>query len=226
MSPRWTRATRGRVDDDPATALRQHLIDTAGKLLGERQVGAITTREIARSAGVSDGVLYNYFADKHDLIIAALMRRYAEVLSRFETGLPEPGTGTVEANLNTYAQAALDLVAQALPMMGGLLSEPALLHRFMVEIHRDPFGPQRMRQPLADYIAGEQRLGRLGEFPTEAALSLILGPALMLGFTEIVGGAPRADMAAHIPDIIRTLLRGISPAGRPRGRAARVDRMP
>src|SRR5690349_17179224 len=98
MSPRRANATRGRVTDDPATALREHLIDTAEQLLTQRHVGAITTREIARSAAVSDGVLYNYFADKHELLLAALVRRYTQVLSRFEADLPQAGTGTVEAN--------------------------------------------------------------------------------------------------------------------------------
>jgi AcrR family transcriptional regulator len=211
MSPRWAKATRGRAGDDPATALREHLIDTAEKLLTEKQVGAITTREIARAAGVSDGVLYNHFADKHDLILAALIRRYSQALSHFDTGLPKPGTGTVEANLIKYAEAALDLVARALPMVAGLISEPVLLHRFVAEIHREPLGPERMRQPIADYIADEQRLGRLDEFPVEAALSLIIGSTLMLGFTELVGGAPRQTVVAAIPDIIHTLLQGMAP---------------
>src|SRR5215470_10990723 len=153
MSPRWAKATRGRVGDDPATVLREHLIDAAEKLLVSKQVGTITTREIARAAGVSDGVLYNHFADKHELILAALMRRYAQALNHFGTGLPEPGSATVEANLITYAEAALDLVAQALPMVAGLISEPVLLQRFIAEIHREPFGPERMRQPIADYIS-------------------------------------------------------------------------
>ena len=226
MSPRWAKAARGRAGDDPATALRQHLIDTAERLLSEKQVGAITTREIARAADVSDGVLYNHFADKHDLILAALMRRYAQALSQFGAGLPAPGTATVEANLIRYAEAGLDLVEEALPMVAGLISEPVLLHRFIAEIHREPFGPERMRQPIADYITGEQGLGRLGEFPIEAALSLIIGPTLMLGFTELVGGAPRQTVVAAIPNIIRTLLNGIAAkpeaSTRPRSRKGRL----
>jgi AcrR family transcriptional regulator len=211
MSPRWAKATRGRAGDDPATALREHLVDAAEKLLGEKNVGAITTREIARAAGVSDGVLYNHFADKNELILAALIRRYAQVLGRFEADLPAPGTATVEANLIGHAEAALDLVTQALPMAAGLISEPVLLHRFMAELHREPFGPQRLHQPVAEYLAGEQRLGRLGDVPIEAASTLILGPTMMLAFTELIGGVPRDAVKARIPEIIRTLLRGIAP---------------
>lgn len=210
MSPRRARAVRGRVGDDPATALREHLIETAGKLLAERQVSTITTRDIARAAGLSDGVLYNYFADKHELLVAALVRRYAtEVVTRFDTGLPQPGSATVEENLLVYARAALDLVAETLPIAAGLMSEQALLHRFIDEIHRQPFGPQRMRQPIADYLTGEQRLGRLGRFDVESAITLVMGPAIMLGFTELITGAGRAELAGQLPGIIRTLLSGM-----------------
>jgi len=200
---------RGRVGDDPATALREHLIATAEKLLGERQVAAITTRDISRSAGVSDGVLYNYFATKHELLVAALVRRYAGSVTRFDADLPAPGTGTVEENLIVYAQAAVDLVTETLPTAAGLMSEPALLHRFIEEIHRQPFGPHRLRQPIADYLAAEQRLGRLGAFDIEAAMSLIMGPAIMLGFAAHVSGASLDELANQIPGIVRTLLTGI-----------------
>ncbi len=209
MSPRRARAVRSRVDDDPATALREHLIDTAEKLLGERQVSTITTRDIARAAGVSDGVLYNYFAAKHDLLVAALVRRYAESLTRFETELPAPGTGSVEDNLVAYAQAAVDLVSETLPTAAGLMSEPTLLHVFMQEIHRQPFGPHRLHQPIADYLRAEQKLGRLGTFDVESALSLIMGPAIMLGFTALVTDTPRETIAEQVPGIVHTLLTGL-----------------
>jgi AcrR family transcriptional regulator len=209
MSPRRARAVRSRVADDPATALREHLIDTAEKLLGERQVSTITTRDIARAAGVSDGVLYNYFAAKHELLVAALVRRYAGSLTRFEVDLPAPGTRSVEENLITYAQAAVDLVTETLPTTAGLMSEPALLHQFVAEIHQQPFGPHRLRQPIEDYLRAEQELGRLGAFDVESAITLIMGPAIMLGFTTHVSGTPRDTLAEQIPGIVHTLLTGL-----------------
>jgi AcrR family transcriptional regulator len=211
MSPRRAKAVRGRVGDDPATALREHLIDTAERLLAERQVSTITTRDIARAAGLSDGVLYNYFADKNELLVAAMTRRYAGVLSRFDAGLPEPGSATVEQNLIMYARAALDVIAQTLPIAAGVFSEPVLLRRFIDEIHRQPYGPQRMRQPIADYLEGEKRLGRVGEIDAEAVLSLIIGPAIVLGFTSLITGRTQDELADQIPSIVRTLLHGLKP---------------
>src|SRR4051812_14070250 len=124
MSPRRAKAVSDRAEDDPAAALRALLIDAAERLLAERQVAAITTRDIARAAGVSDGVLYNYFADKNELLLAALVQRYGRVAARFDVDLPTPGSATVEANLAAYARAALDLITEILPVAAGLISDP------------------------------------------------------------------------------------------------------
>jgi len=209
MSPRPAKAVRGRTGDDPATALRDLLIDTAERLIGERPASAITTREIARAAGVSDGVLYNYFADKNDLIITALVRRHTETLSRYDLVFPTAGSATVAENLEACALAAIDLVASTLPAAGSLLSEPALLHRFFDEIHRSPLGPHRMVGPIAQYLAEEQRLGRLGAFDLDAATTLLLGSAMTLGFSVTFGGASREHVVEQLPTIVTTLLRGL-----------------
>jgi AcrR family transcriptional regulator len=209
MSPRPAKAVRGRLGNDPATALRDLLIDTAERLVEQKQASTITTREIARAAGVSDGVLYNYFADKNELIITALVRRYTDTLSRYDLALPAPGSGSVEENLATCMRAAIDLVASALPMTSTLLSEPALLHRLFTEVHTHPLGPHRMVGPVAAYLTAEQAAGRLGSFDVDAASVLLLGPALMLGFTIAMGGAPREQVVAQVPGIVATFLRGV-----------------
>jgi AcrR family transcriptional regulator len=209
MSPRPAKAVRGRLGNDPASALRDLLIDTAERLVEAKPASSITTREIARAAGVSDGVLYNYFADKNELIITALVRRYTEAVSRYDVAVPAPGSGSVEENLVTCLRAAIDLVASALPMAGTLLSEPALLQRFFTEVHTHPLGLHRMVGPVAQYLAAEQAAGRLGSFDVDAAGVLLLGPAIMLGFLIVMDGAPRDRVVGQLPGIVATLLRGL-----------------
>src|SRR6266542_3329323 len=209
MSPRRAHAVRGRAGHDPGAALREHLIDTAERFLSERQVSAITTRDIARTAGVSDGVLYNYFADKNDLLLTALVRRYGRIVARFEADLPQPGTATVEENLGAHARAMLDLQADALPIAAGLITEPALLRQLIDAIHREPLGPQRILHHVAGYIVGEQRLGRLPAVDVEAATTLLFGATIMLAFTNLMGGASREDLARQLPAVVGTLVRGL-----------------
>jgi len=210
MSPRRAKAVQGRVGDDPATALREHLIDAAERLLAERQVTAITTRDIARGAGVSDGVLYNYFAGKQDLLVAAVLRRYRRIAERFDTDLPRPGTGDVEANLIAYCEAARTFQAELLPIAASLLSDPALLHRLLAEIHHQPFSPQHTHDRVRDYLAGEAALGRVPtDVDPDSAAILLLGGSFFVAMREhMVGHAGIDPLRPQVPALVRALLRG------------------
>jgi len=206
MSPRRARAAAG------STALRELLVDTAERLLAERQVAAITTRDIARAAGVSDGVLYNYFTDKHDLLLAALLRRYGSLMDRFDAAIPEPGTGTIEENLLAYARAAHAFQADLVPTVAGLLSEPVLMHRFVEEIHRLIHGPQRTMQRITSYVTGEQQLGRLDpDVDPVATATLLTGAALTLVVaTHLAPPDHRPGPEEHLPAVVTTLIRGLA----------------
>jgi AcrR family transcriptional regulator len=215
MSPRRAKAIKDRESDDPAAVLREHLIDAAERLLSDHQVSAITTRDIARTAGVSDGVLYNYFADKNDLVLTALLRRFNSLVARFNTDdLPEPGDATVEENLVVYARASLHLAAEVLPLLAALMSEPPLLHRYFDEIHRLPFLPQR----IVEYLQGEQRLGRIPAVDATAATTLLFGAATALAHTGPLRDLSHEDRAAQLPVIVATLVRGLNPPQQPEPR--------
>jgi AcrR family transcriptional regulator len=210
MSPRRARAVAGRVDEEPATALREHLLDTADGLLAERQVSAITTRDIATGASVSEGVLYNYFADKQDLLLTALLRRHDRIVARFEAELPEAGSASVEENLTALARASLDLQSDLLPLMIGLITEPALLHRFVDEMHREPLGAGLTMQRVAEYLVAEQRLGHVpADVDPHPVNTLLMGATTLLAFTNLVSGG-REKVSEELPSIVRALVRGIA----------------
>lgn len=212
MSPRRAKAVQGHVGEDPGTALREHLIATAERLLSERQITEITTRDIAREAEVSDGVLYNYFASKNDLLVAALARRFERDVTQFVDTLPEAGTATIEENLNIFARAMFNLNAQALPVVAGLIADPPLLQQFIRQIHRPPFGAQMYRQRVAAYLESEQQLGRLAHVNVEATTTLLSGAAAMLALSGLVQHrAPEHD-SHELDDIVATLIHGLRPA--------------
>lgn len=211
MSPRRAKALQGRAGDDPATALRDHLIDTAERLIADRVISTITTRDIARTAGVSDGVLYNYFADKNDLLLAAMTRRYARVVERFQADHPEPGSNTVAENLLLYGRSMLELMSQALPVAAGLIHEPALLHGFIAAIHTEPYGPHQVQGPLLAYVRGEQELGRIGPVVPEAVFAMLFGSTMMLAVSILIGGQAREHVEHDLPSVVETMMRGLAP---------------
>ncbi|MGZ6273852.1 MAG: TetR/AcrR family transcriptional regulator [Candidatus Limnocylindrales bacterium] len=213
MSPRRARAVSGRVGDDPATALREHLIDAAERLLAQTPISSITTREIARTAGVSDGVLYNYFADKDDLVLAALLRRYRTITERFSTRLPEAGSGTLEGNLGAIAGALFELAADVIPMIAGLLSDPPLFHRLFEAMHQEPLGPQLLGEPLAKYLEEEQRLGRVSpDVDPRAVAWLLLGPTAMVALASQMGRVQGSiDLPEQLRQMVAALMTGLRP---------------
>jgi len=158
MSPR--RAAVLRHAGGPHVHIRDHLVVSVDELLAREPIHALTTRAIAEHAGVADGVLYNHFADKSDLVIAALVRRFGRLVERLEASAPEAGEGTVTANVQAFGRSLARMNAESMGMAAGLLADPALLHRFWAKIHRTPFGIERLRRPLAGYLAAERDLGR------------------------------------------------------------------
>ena len=210
MSPRRAKAVGGRVGDDPATALREHLIDATDGLLSRSPIAAITTRDIARAAEVSDGVLYNYFADKTALILAALVRRYQRLARRFYDALPAAGSGTVEENLVAFANGFFELLVEALPTVAGLLTEPLLLHRLLDEIHQGEMGPQYMQARLGDYLHEEQRLGRLAPGDVTPAAIMLMGSVGVLAISSQFSPAANRPDPAGLRPIVTTILRGLT----------------
>jgi AcrR family transcriptional regulator len=195
---------------DPAAALRAHLLDTADRLLAESSPTALTTRGIARAAGVSDGVLYNHFADKDELVLAATVRRFARRLDAFLAALPEPGSGTLAANLERIAEAALELHRDTLPILVGLLTDPELLGRFLHEIHSEHVGAAEIVGTIDRYLAVERESGRVGAVDTKAAADLLAGAVIVATLTTVLGATP-ADAADRSHASVAALLRGLEP---------------
>lgn len=159
MAARRARVLRDQQDGGHPQALRRHLIGVTQRLLAAHGLTGLTTRGIAREAEVSDGVLYNYFADKDDLIVAALAERTAELSARLSLGCPRPGEQDLRAGLTALVHLCWEFQAEALPLIGGLISRPDLLHELLVRFHDGDAPEHLVWRQACDYLAGEQALG-------------------------------------------------------------------
>jgi len=61
---------------------RQELLSATWRVIARIGVIGATTREIAREAGVSTGVLAHYFTDKEDLLVGALRLSHQQYFTR------------------------------------------------------------------------------------------------------------------------------------------------
>jgi len=216
MSPRPAAALRGGDQD-----LRAHLIATAAAVIARRGTAGLSVREIAKEAKVADGVLYNYFDGKDDLIAHGL-RAHVHDVFRAGAPTPIPGSGTVEENLAALFTQATGLLGQIMPAFAGTVGQPAVLHRFrelisehagihtLSAVGTDDAG---LPQLFAAYLVAEQKLGRVAaDADIEAATTLLIGAAHDLILPQVFfGAADTMPGVRHMPEghaerIVRTLL--------------------
>ena len=223
MSPRKPAALRG----GDGQSLRQHLIATAARMIAERGSAGLAVRDIAREARVADGVLYNYFEDKDDLLAQALLAHVGEVMA-IRAAVPRAGTATVAENLRLFIESGMATLARVAPAFAGLVSQPAVLTRFHAMVggnaafgagggdqDYDDSGPRGLPDILRGYLRAEQQAGRVDmSADIEAAVALVVGaihgeilPRVMFSLPGSQVTTP-PDLASRIAE---TVLRGIAP---------------
>ena len=188
MSPRKPAALR----DDSGQNLRDYLIETAARLIDQRGSAGLAVRDIARAAKVADGVLYNYFEDKEDLLAHALLAHVGTVMASAPRLLPPPGEGTVAENLRVFIDGGIANLLRVTPAFAGLISQPKVLTRFHAMV-----GGDAAFDPAAE-DAGEPAAEAAG--PAEGAGD---------GNRGASHGEPRG-----LPDLLIAYLRGEQRLGR------------
>lgn len=71
----------------PAAQRREQLLDHAAELFSRHGYARATTAELAKSAGITEPIIYRHFASKRDLFIALIERSADRTLAMWETHL-------------------------------------------------------------------------------------------------------------------------------------------
>jgi AcrR family transcriptional regulator len=154
--------------------LRRHeLLAAAWRVIARTGITGLTTREIAREAGVSTGVLAHYFADKEELLAAALRLSHQQVYARIR-----------ERTQGLLGMDAIRVVMlEALPLDGQRLLEAQIEIGFLSlalgndglrDLHVEEF--ERFWDVLNYRVGEAQKLGQIhpGADPTDITHELII----------------------------------------------------
>ncbi len=203
---------------DASQTLADHLVAVAARLIGEQGTSRLTVHTIASEAGVADGVLYNYFANKEELIALGL---HAHVTAVFDElgGLPIPGTGTLETNLRELVMKGLLALGRILPAFAGVMGNTHVMNR-MDELLKEGHQHRGLPTMLAGYLDEEQKLGRVApNADTKAATTLIIGACHDVALPPLLRGLPLAPInvpTGFVDGLVAVVLHGIAaPAPRP-----------
>ncbi|GAA5768496.1 TetR/AcrR family transcriptional regulator [Streptosporangium roseum] len=184
---------------------RERIVDAAAQVMRTQGLARATTKEIARTAGCSEALLYKHFRAKEDLFLAVLQERLPGDLPRLLATLAgEAGRNTVAGNLERVAHAAIIFYDESFPIAASIFSELRLLDGYRTAMRERSAGPQTVNLGLAAYLRAEQALGRVRpDADPEAVAALLLGACLqhafLSHFTEVeAAGAAAGRLARNL----------------------------
>jgi len=142
---------------------RQNIIDATDRLLRTHGLARLTTREIAREAGVAEGLIYHHFKDKAELIFEVIAARMRETKNYLQNLPLEVGKSTLFGNLENTLFSIYQAHYEVTPIINTVFADQKLRARLQEIVKERKMGPRYAMEGLAVYLAAEQRMGRLSD---------------------------------------------------------------
>lgn len=180
----------------------ERILNAAATVFSEKGFHQATIREIADLADVADGTIYNYFADKFDLLIG-LLSRLAEV-DRLQEELTQAQQKGAQAFFEAAFRQRLNRIMQAEKILQALLPE-VLVNREL----RQRFYQQyvsRLTSLLEQYL--RQRIEQGHIRPVHVPLTVRIIQSMLIGllFVRILGDEPLGSQWEKVPQVLTALL--------------------
>ena len=190
--PRKTPTQRRAVETCAA------IVEAAARILETGDADALNTNRIAERAGVSIGTLYQYFPDKHAILVA-LIRREREGLLTELRAIRESGEGVLQQMVDASIRHQF-----ARPKLAGALEHIEVAFALGEEA-------DEMARDIASISAGllARRFGPLD--PTDLLAAVIIARSLVNAAGE--GLLPRAGLSERVVTALEGYLRAVTGRG-------------
>jgi AcrR family transcriptional regulator len=189
---------------------RQHILDAAIRVFDAKGFRGATIRDIATEAGVSDGTVYNVFANKEALLLAILEPL---LVSSSPMPLPSPTAGAIDPTTLLQAMLAArwrSLTPETLAMMRTIWSE-ALTNRELASLYLDQILTPTLQTP-APLFHELAKSGAIGATDVPLTLRIIVAAFLGLALMKLLGDETLEHQSGDIPSgLADMLLNGLLP---------------
>ncbi|GHO45888.1 TetR/AcrR family transcriptional regulator [Ktedonospora formicarum] len=166
---------------------RKYILEAAEQMLQTKGLARLTNKEIADAAGCAEGTLYKHFETKEALILAAIEENVPDFLTVVQQ--ERVGQGAIEENVRDIARASIRYYRKLLPLSTALFADIDLLNHFRLWMQEHKGGPLNIYERVANYVAAEQRLGRLkSEIEPFSFAALLLGACHQYVFVQYFQG--------------------------------------
>jgi AcrR family transcriptional regulator len=202
-------AAQDPIREQLMEARRNQILDAAASIFAEKGFHPATTKEIASAAGVSEGTIYNYFANKADLLIGIMTRLSG--LEHLGQELTVALQSDVPDFLIVFFRHRMGLIQQNDEMIQAIMPEmlvnPALRARFYQQF------VEPITMLLEQYIQARTELGHIR--PLNVPLSVRVMQSMFVGLLilRMLGDEPLRSGWDDLPEVAATLIfDGLSPA--------------
>jgi AcrR family transcriptional regulator len=160
---------RGR----PPAGGREAILAAALKVIRERGIARLTSREVAGLAGVSEASVFYHYKDRFGLLQAVFEEGLRPLHELADRGI-SPGERPREV-LALYGQTLETFLEQALPVITAAQSDSELRDSMAAYMSEHSLGPHRGVKAIGDYFAAEQAAdrARAGVDPYAVAMMFI-----------------------------------------------------
>lgn len=185
-----------------AAARRTQILDAATRVFASKGFNRATIRDVAQDAGVADGTIYNYFANKTDLLFGLLDR--LNDTERRPASLAQATGAPVEDYFRAYLRERVealwsnaDLFRAVLPE---LLANPDLRARYYDEMIAPTMalGEGAFRALVAN--------GTVRDLDVTLSVRIVAGSVLGVMVLQLLGDETLAVRWQEIPDVLAGLL--------------------
>jgi len=189
-------------------ARRNQILDAAAAVFAEKGFHRATTKEIAKTAGVSEGTIYNYFDSKADLLIG-ILTRLAE-LEHLDEELTDALQSDARDFLVTIFRDRMGIVQQRVETIQAIMPEilvnPVLRERF----HQQFLRPVVML--FEQYIQTRVELGHIRPLNVPLAVRIVQSIFVGLLILRILGDELLQSEWDELPEVLATIIfDGLSP---------------
>ena len=174
----------------PPSGGREAILAATLQLLREQGVARFTTREVAARAQVSEASIFYHYGDRAGLLQAV----FAEGLRPLEA-LNNRGFDAVDPGdvLDRVAHAIEHFLDQTLPVIMAAQADVELRDALAVYMTEHDLGPHRGVRAVADFLAMEQRAGRVAaDADVEAAALMLVSTCFLRASQRLI--TPHGDV--------------------------------
>jgi AcrR family transcriptional regulator len=190
-------------------ARRTQILDAATRVFARNGFNRATIREVAQDAGVADGTIYNYFANKTDLLFGLLdrlndtERRPASLAQATEASIGDGGEA-FHASFRAYLRERFDALWSNADLLRAVLPEllanPALRTRYHDEVIAPTMtlGEGTFRALVAN--------GTMRDLDLPLSTRMVAGSVLGLIVLQLLGDETLAARWHELADTLADLL--------------------